>query len=173
MVINNKIDATNLKYTPQEIEQKTQKIYHQVLEESKRFDQANFTRIATEDLKHLFELYDLHFLNRFFGNGYKEKLFFRLSQRMTRAAGKATYMKRSRVYIISLSIPLIFQSFRDIKREGVVNGIVCHDRLQATMRVLAEHTISPEIASKSEGVLERDYFESKGRSLIEVRDSLK
>ena len=140
MVVNNKIDAANLKYTPQEIEQKTQKIYHQILAESKRFDQGNFTKIGTDDLRLLFELYDAYFFGRFFNNGYKEKLFFRLSQRMTRAAGKATYMKRSRVYIISLSIPLIFQSFRDIKREVVVNGIVCHDRLQAAMRVL-EHEI--------------------------------
>lgn len=133
-------DLTNLKYTSQEIEKKTKKIYCQILAESKNFDQKNFTMIGTDDLKRLFELYDLSFFDRFFYNNYKEKIFFRLSQRMTRSAGKTAYMKRTNAYVISLSTTLIFQTFHDVMREVVVNGIVCHDRLEATMHVL-EHEI--------------------------------
>lgn len=135
-----KEDLVNLKYTPQDIEKKTKKIYCQILAESKNFDQGNFTIIGMDDLRHLFELYDQYFLDRFFYNNYREKIFFRLSRRMTKAAGKTTYIKHTNIYVISLSTTLIFQTFHDVMREVVVNGIVCHDRLEATMRVL-EHEI--------------------------------
>ncbi len=133
-------DFVNLKFTPQDIEKKTRKIYRQILAESKNFDKGNFKIIGTDDLWRLFELYDLYFLNACLYNNYREKIFFRLSRRMTKAAGKTTYMKHTGTYVISLSTTLIFQTFHDIMREVVVNGIVCHDRLEATMRVL-EHEI--------------------------------
>ena len=133
-------NIANLAYTLKEIEKKTKKIYRQVLADSPTLDQGNFTMIRTDDLMHLFELYDLYFFDRFFYNNYKGKIFFRLSKRMTRSAGKTTYMKRTNTYVISLSTTLIFQTFHDITRKVVVNGIVCRDRLEASMRVL-EHEI--------------------------------
>lgn len=133
-------NVANLTYTPKEIEKKTKKIYRQILAESSTLDQGNFTVIGTGDLMHLFELYDLYFFEKFFHKNYRKKIFFRLSKRMTRAAGKTTYRERTNTYVISLSTTLIFQTFHDITREVVVNGIVCRDRLEATMRVL-EHEI--------------------------------
>ena len=135
-----KKDLADLKYTSREIKKKSKKIYRQILAESENFDCGNFKAIGTDDLASLFELYDLYFFNRFFHNDYREKISFRLSRRMTRAAGRIAYTKHDETYTISLSTTLISQTFHDVKREVVVNGIVCHDRLEATMRVL-EHEI--------------------------------
>ncbi len=135
-----KKDLANLKYTPAKIRKKNRKIYHQTLAESKDMDQGNFNAIRADDLIRLFELYDLHFFDRFFHNKHKGKVFFRLSERMTRAGGKITYAKGTDTYTISLSTALIFQTFEDVMREVTVNGIVCRDRLDATMRIL-EHEI--------------------------------
>jgi len=135
-----KEDLANLKYTSREIKKKSKRIYRQILIESENFDCGNFKAIGTDDLANLFELYDLYFFNRFFHNNYKEKISFRLSRRMTRAAGRIAYTKHDGAYKISLSTTLISQTFHDVKREVTVNGIVCHNRLEATMRVL-EHEI--------------------------------
>ena len=135
-----KEDLVNLKYTSQEIKKKTKRIYSQILAQSKNFDEGNFTRIGTDDLKNLFNLYDLYFFDRFFYKGYRRRIYFRLSGRMTRAAGMTTYTKHTNIFEITLSTTLIFQTFDDVKREVVVNGVVCHDRLEASMRVL-EHEI--------------------------------
>ena len=133
-------DLADIKYTSREIKKKSKKIYRQILAESENFDCGNFKAIGTEDLARLFELYDLYFFNRFFHNDYGDKISFRLSRRMTRAAGRIAYTKHDGNYMISLSTTLVSQTFHDVKREVTVNGIVCHDRLEATMCVL-EHEI--------------------------------
>ena len=135
-----KKDLADLKYTSGEIKKKSKKIYRQILAESENLDRGNFKAIGTDDLASLFKLYDLHFFDRFFHNNYREKISFRLSRRMTMAAGRIAYMKDDGTYTISLSTTLISQTFHDVRREVTVNGIVCHDRLEATMRVL-EHEI--------------------------------
>lgn len=135
-----KIDIAHLKYTPRQIKKKTRKISSKILAESEYIDNGNFNSIAIRDVAHLFELYDQYFFNRFFQDHHKQKIFFRLSNRMTRSGGRITYAKRTETYTISLSTTLIFQTFHDVTREVVVNGIVCHNRLEATMRIL-EHEI--------------------------------
>lgn len=133
-------DLIDLKFSAQEIERKIEKIYREILAGSENLDRGNFERIGTENFKRLFELYDLYFFNGFFQDNYNEKVFFRLSRRMTRAGGKTEYAKHSGIYVISLSATLIFQTFQDIIRDVTVCGIVCRDRLEATMRIL-EHEI--------------------------------
>ena len=135
-----KKDLTKLKYTPARIRRTNRKIYRQILRESENIDQGNFNAIAIKDLARLFELYDLHFFDGYFHNQHNGKIFFRLSERMTRAGGKIAYAKGIGTYTIYLSTALIFQTFGDVTREVTVNGIVCHDRLEATMRIL-EHEI--------------------------------
>jgi hypothetical protein len=135
-----KKDLTNLKYTPARIRRTNRKIYRQILRESENIDQGNFNAIAIKDFARLFELYDLHFFDGYFHNQHNGKIFFRLSERMTRAGGKIAYAKGIGTYTIYLSTALIFQTFGDVTREVTVNGIVCHDRLEATMRIL-EHEI--------------------------------
>lgn len=128
------------KYTPQEIGIKTKQMYEQIIKESKNFKEGNFTKFSANDLKYLFELYDFYFFDNFFNKNYNEKISFRLSKRMTKSGGQTVYRKHSDTYEISLSITLIFQNYSDTVGEIVVNGIVCQDRLEATMRIL-EHEI--------------------------------
>ena len=135
-----KKDLIDLKYKCQEIKEKTRTIYDQIVIQSNNIDHGNYTSIATSDLKLIFELYDQIFFNNFFAENYGDKIYFRLSNRMTKAAGKTKRIMKTNEFIISLSTTLIYQTFNDIKREIKVNGIICHDRLEATMRVL-EHEI--------------------------------
>ena len=135
-----KIDIAHLKYTPKQIKKKTRKISRKILAESENIDNGNFNSIATRDVSHLFELYDQYFFDRFFKDHHRQKIFFRLSDRMTRSGGRIAYAQQTETYTISLSTTLIFQTFHDVTREVAVNGIVCHKRLEATMRVL-EHEI--------------------------------
>ena len=133
-------DLTDLKYTPSRIRRTNRKIYRQILLESETIGQGNFNAIAVKDFARLFELYDLHFFDRYFHNKHNGNIFFRLSERMTKAGGKIAYAKGTDIYTIYLSTALIFQTFGGVTREVTVNGIVCHDRLDATMRIL-EHEI--------------------------------
>jgi len=137
-------DLTNLKYTQKKIRKKNRTIYRQTLAESKYMEQGNFNTIGPDDLERLFNLYDAHFFGGFFNKNYSENIFFRLSERMTRAGGKVEYKKHldtaTTTYTIVISTTLIFQTFDDVTRQVTVNGVVCNDRLEATMRVL-EHEI--------------------------------
>ena len=135
-----KKDLLDLTYTHQEIKEKTKEIYNQIHTQSDNIDQGNYTSIAISDLRFLFELYDQIFFNNFFAKNYEDKIFFRLSKRMTKVAGKTQRFIKTNDFMISLSTTLIFQTFNDITREIKVNGIICSDRLEATMRVF-EHEI--------------------------------
>lgn len=135
-----KEELPNLKYTPSEIESKTREIYSRILAQSLHLDHGNFTRIGCADLADLFDLYDRLFFEGFFKENYAGKIGFRLSQRMTRAGGKTSHQKARGAYELFLSTFLVFQTFSDVQREISVGGIVCRDRLEATMRIL-EHEI--------------------------------
>ena len=78
MWIWQKEDLIDLAFSPSEIEAKTRKIYRQVLAASETLDGGNFDRIATDDFRCLFELYDQHFFERFFQDNYRDRVAFRL-----------------------------------------------------------------------------------------------
>ena len=139
--IRSKGGLAKLGYSPREIEQRTAVIYNKVLTHSQNLDDGNFTRFGTDDLKRLFELYDRHFFNNFFTKNHGDKIIFRLSKRMTRSGGKTSYLRKSKTFQICLSTTLIFQTFNDVTREVKVNGIVCHDQLEAVMRILEHEMI--------------------------------
>lgn len=130
----------NLKFSSQDIEKITKNIYHQILSESKNIESGNFEKIGLNDFKHLFDLYDLYFFDGYFNKNFGKKIFFGLSKRMTKSGGKTQYTKQSKTYRIILSTTLIFQTFSDVSREVRISGILCQDRLEATMRIL-EHEI--------------------------------
>ena len=134
---------------PEQIASRTREIYHAVLRQSQHIDDGNFSRFDTADLRLLFELYD----QRFFGGSVREvlcerPLTFRLSSRMTRAAGKATRkelrLRGSRAvrteYEIAVSTTLLLQTFQDDHRAVVMSGIECHNRLSALQRIF-EHEL--------------------------------
>ena len=120
-----------------------------------------FDAIGVDDLVLLFALYD----QTFFANRLTDQLRqadsppveFRLSNRMTRAAGKTIFQReRRRVgirvvevarYQIAISSLLLFQTFRDGPDPGQrppraieVAGVVCVDRLAALLRIF-EHEL--------------------------------
>lgn len=130
-----------LKYSPHEIGKKTREIYHQILQSSKNIHEGNFTRIGTNDLRAIFELYDRSFFDNFFTVNYQGKISFQLSKRMTSAGGKTKYRKDTKTFEIGLSTTLIFQSFHDGDREVKVNGIICQDRLEAAQRIFEHEMI--------------------------------
>jgi len=134
---------------PEAVVARTRSIYDETLRRSTYLVAGNFKSISPADLERLFDLYD----DRFFAGGCRKALgevplSFRLSRRMTQAAGKATrFQHRDRrtkevrtEYEIAVSTTLLFQTFHDIDRPIVMSGIECCDRLEALQRVF-EHEL--------------------------------
>ncbi|QDU36896.1 hypothetical protein Mal4_11970 [Maioricimonas rarisocia] len=127
-----------------EILDRTAQIYRTLLARSQWMESGNFRTIHPADLELLFDQYD----RLFFDEGCRRvlgpcKLTFRLSKRMTRAAGKTfryTPRQPGRLpyYEIAVSTTLLFQAFREGDRPVTVTGLPCRDRLQALQR-LFEH----------------------------------
>ncbi len=105
---------------------------------------GHFREIEASDLSLLFRLYDA----RFFGGTLRRaldahgRLRFRLSSRMTSAAGKTLVLppRPQRVYEIVVSTHLLFTNFHDRGRGVEVNGVPCRDRLEALQRIF-EHEL--------------------------------
>ena len=134
-------------------------IYRAMLAESPQITEPQFRRLATDDLARLYRLYDAHFfgglLARLVARAGDPPVRFRLSRRMTRAAGKTTMRRRRRragwrvveaaEYEIAVSTFLLFESFRDepgsgAPRPAMVAGVACRDRLEALLRIF-EHEL--------------------------------
>ena len=135
-------------------------IYRTMLAESGQIREPQFRAIDTDDLERLFRLYDRHFfggrLAALLEQVGAQPVRFRLSNRMTRAAGKTEYRRvRRRVgwrvveqaeCEIAVSTFLLFEAFRaDLAPEAVtrpveVAGVACADRLEALLRIF-EHEL--------------------------------
>ena len=130
-----------------QVRAQTRLIYDHLLTESPHLDGGNFTTLHTSDLKGLFDHYDEFFFRGQIGTTLGDvPLRFRLSKRMTRSAGKMTLVTStkypsSQFYEISVSTTLLFQCFGDDDHRPIsVNGIACHDRMEALQRIL-EHEV--------------------------------
>ncbi len=136
------------------VRSKTSAIYQDALRKSTHLQQGNFKSISTEDLQRLFDCYDAEFfqgaLRQEVNTQAGGRLTFRLSRRMT-STGGTTARFRQRVvtpagntpqtrYEITVSTTLLYQTFADLERTVRVNGLECHDRLEALQRVF-EHEI--------------------------------
>ncbi len=135
------VETTTL--TVAQIAARTRRIYDTVLEESPSLDGGNFTTIRSSDLARLFALYDTGFFEaQLRATLGPTPLQFRLSRRMTRAAGRtATTLATPRWYEISVSTTLLLHCFAgDDHRPITVTGLPCHDRLEALQRVM-EHEL--------------------------------
>jgi hypothetical protein len=142
-----------LQYPPAVVADKTRAIYQAMLRDSPRVRSGNFDFLASPDLALLFELYDAHFVDHGLRRWLHETgtpLFFKLSHRLTRSAGTTTRLTARQGpgraaappvhYEITVSTALLFQSFQDVHRTVRVNGLVCHDRLEALQRIF-EHEL--------------------------------
>jgi len=133
-------ELTELQYPSVQIFDFQESIYNGLINVSTNIHQGNFNSIATSDLSIMFSLYDEYFFNGSLNDEYPDAIFFNISSRMTKAAGKTTQYLENGIFVISISSTLIFQSFKDVDREIKVNGLVCQDRLEAMMCVF-EHEL--------------------------------
>jgi hypothetical protein len=143
-----------LNNAPDEVAARTRSVYQTVLAKSEHVRAGNFISLSVSDLVLLFDLYDGSFfsglLRRFLREDCAGAIAFRLSDRMTRAAGK-TFMRRGGTpthawmrerieFEIAISTFLLFQTFQDPVRTVTVGGVVCRDRLEALQRTF-EHEL--------------------------------
>ncbi len=143
-----------LRHSPGEVASKSERIYRSVLGRSEHIRAGNFDEVGVADLSLLFDLYDAEFFGGLLGAMLKEdgagKVTLRLSDRMTKAAGKTILRKHRKrgvfrlveraEYEIAVSTLLLFQTFHDVDRTVTVGGIVCRDRLEALQRIF-EHEL--------------------------------
>ena len=135
----------------QEIDCRRDEIRNAVLDNSRYVSEPNFKRAHDTDLDRLYKLYD----SRFFDGGLHAALTarglpitFRLSSRMTRLGGKTVLTSyrvpgqrhRESEFEIVISSTLLFQSFDDVDRDVIVNGVKSTDRLDA-MQLVFEHEL--------------------------------
>jgi hypothetical protein len=140
--------------SPLEVLNRARRIYNAMLDQSAQFRTPDFTVIGTDDLERMFDLYDREFFRGLLGEMLMEDrahpMAFRLSRRLTRAAGQTMRQVRrhpvaNRVaervdYEISVSTTLLFSTFQNVEREVIVGGLVCRDRLEALQRIF-EHEL--------------------------------
>ena len=142
-----------MNFSESQVRSKTGKIGKELIKKSGSIDNGAFKQISTSDLKILFELYDTEFFENQIAKLLADRkipLGFRLSKRMTSAAGKTSAKlirnpgKKNSPSIIEfelvISTNLLFSTFVNVKRRIEVNGIVCHNRLEALLRIF-EHEL--------------------------------
>lgn len=149
---------TGLSYGAEEARTRARRAGEGLLDHSRHVRTPNFAAIHVEDLSRLFALYDALFfgssLRGVFAADPSRSLDFRLSTRMTNAAGKTFFQRRRsrgggagrREYQIAISSYLLFQTFRDPASTAAagggiaVCGLPCAHRLEALQRVF-EHEL--------------------------------
>jgi len=107
--------------------------------------QARFSEIDAQEMRSVFASYDRLFFAGGLGEALRQtsaELDFRFSTRMTRAAGRTRFHYGARPvrFDITLSAHLLANSFADVERSIVVNGVACDDRVDAFLRVF-EHEL--------------------------------
>jgi hypothetical protein len=143
-----------LLYSPEEVDERSRRIYGEMLGQSPHIRTANFTRLGSDDLEGLFAAYDREFFRGRLGEMLHEDgahpMSFRLSRRLVSAAGQTMRLVRpirragrpaTRVeYEITVSTTLLFNTFQNVDRKVTVGGLECRDRLEALQRIF-EHEL--------------------------------
>ena len=143
-----------LLYSPEEVDERSRRIYGEMLGQSPNLRTGNFTRIGTDDLERLFAAYDREFFRGRLGEMLHEDgahpMDFRLSRRLVSAAGQTMRLTRPIVragrpstrveYEITVSTTLLFNTFQNVDRKVTVGGLECRDRLEALQRIF-EHEL--------------------------------
>ncbi|APW61979.1 SprT-like family protein [Paludisphaera borealis] len=144
----------SLLYAPDDVAARSRRIYNAVIEQSAQIHAGDFKVVGVDDLQLLFRLYDREFFRERLAEMLAEDraypMGFRLSKRLTRAAGQ-TIRQIRRVkaggkvvddveYEISVSTTLLYSTFQHVEREVIVGGLVCRDRLEALQRIM-EHEL--------------------------------
>ncbi len=128
---------------PSEIRGLQREIRQELLAESAHVREPDFADLHADDLAFLFSAYDHRFLGGLCRRAVAPgKLSFRLSSRMTRAAGTTTHRRgpasAAADVTIALSSFLLFDGFGPDDPAVTVAGLRCADRLEALQRIF-EH----------------------------------
>jgi hypothetical protein len=143
-----------LLYSAEEVDERSRRIYDEMLGHSPQIKAGDFTVIGTDDLERLFAGYDREFFRGRLGEMLREDeahpLAFRLSRRLVSAAGQTMRQTRRVLragipatkidYEITVSTTLLFNTFQHPGRRVTVGGLVCRDRLEALQRIF-EHEL--------------------------------
>lgn len=134
-----------------QIRRSAAEIERALLAESDLVDGPNFEWITQRAIEFLFDAYDMTVFEGRIRSALKQcnsPITFRLSSRMTKAAGTTTQFRRRRKsstaspksYEIAISTTLLFQTFDDTSHESsrAVAGVACLNRVEALQRVM-EH----------------------------------
>ena len=143
MIVEN---IKDLKYGRPEIIKKRNTIRNKFMIKSKNVKNGNIKCMANDELKILFDLYDEEFFGDFFSRSFKENLKFSLSTRMTSAAGKTIFSRKTKllheaeeIYEIRIGIKFFFQYYK-VERDKIVSGINTKDSLEA-LQIVFEHEL--------------------------------
>ncbi len=134
--------------TALESSKNSERVFNKAIVSSPTIDQPNFTQLAGQDIRSLFDLIDDHFFDGQVNQTLVElnyPLRTRLSRRMTSSGGITTMSRPSNSYAakefeIAVSSTLLFQSFRNEKTISVT-GVRCHNRLEALQRIVEHEMI--------------------------------
>lgn len=140
-----------LTHDPASLDRTFRQVHESVLAQSSYLnDMGNFTKIGTNDLARMFNLYDQHLLHGLISSAVTSQgsqLEFVLSRRLTRSGGqtKRTRPSRSQAftparYEIAVSVPVLFATFSEVDRPVRACGRLCYNRLEALQRIM-EHEI--------------------------------
>jgi hypothetical protein len=175
------IRLEGLRHSPDAVASKVSRIYRGLLDRSQHLRAGNFEAIHVNDLRLLFDSYDLEFFEGLLGQMLKEdcggRITFRLSNRMTRAAGKTIRrLVKQRVgwrvlqtaeYEIAISTVLLFQTFDNIERPVTVTGLAVLDRLEALQRIFEHELLHlAEFLAEGTSSCAQDQFQTLSRAIF-------
>ena len=116
---------------------------------SSSFLDKNTITIRPDHVASLFFEYDNVFFDKKLSARLLNRISFACSTRMTKTGGKVTRKNREGTYILTVSEPLICKSIFS-KQDGVlVNGLKCHDSVDAMMGIIEHEMIH---------IIEFEYF---------------
>jgi hypothetical protein len=167
-----------------EIQARGARIHAELLQVSQMMDGPNFGAISIHDLERLFQSYDSEFFRGHLRETLGEcPLRFRLSRRLTSAAGQMTRRTRPPKqfksptkaerfeFEISVSTTILFQSFTEPFATTKASGILCQNRLEALQRVFEHELVHlAEMLVWSESRCAGPRFQSIARRLFGHRE---
>jgi len=140
------VDLMKIAFTVEEITRKRETVRQDFIKKSPLISGGEIKRISGWDLELLFQLYDAYFLSHFFSRYFKGKVFFSLSTRMTKSAGKtqsprnlAELSPEQEEYQIKMGADFFF-NYGLLERDKEVNGIKTRDALDA-LQLVFEHEL--------------------------------
>lgn len=137
---------TGLRFDNIEISAKRAQIGHRLMALSPNIKSPELTKIAVNDLRLLFELYDEVFFNHQLTAGFSGQLKFSLSSRLTKSAGKTIFPRcchqippEQLTAEIRMGTSFFFQ-YNAITGPKIVSGITTQNALEA-FQLVFEHEI--------------------------------